>query len=458
MKDITIANICFGAKDNKGKVGYVPLGPLYVTAALEEQGYGVDFRDYLVAAHAFSEPMAPQSLLSFLDDSCPIVGIGCTSGTLPFVISSLSQLKKQHPEKTFILGGIGPTGVAEEIMRSFPFIDVVVKGEGEKTIVAVMDRLTSARGLQDVDGIVYWQGGAVRVNPARHWIEDLDKVPFPAYHRVNPHHYSIEGIASSRGCPYNCVFCDTAPFWGRRYRARSMGNVIREIEQLKDAYGIKEFEFVDDTFVLNRDRVFAFCDQVKKKKLDINWTCCGRIDLMDEKMMQVMAESGCMMIFYGMESGSDSILKRIKKMFTREKARAVIAQSARYFDIYVSFIWGFPFETMADFQDTIDCTAFISDLGGTPWLFSLAPLPMSLLYKEYRDKLVLSEEWFVNMAGPAREKIFDLVEKYPGIFSGFYRYQTDNFEEKYNIIKERGLMGQGAQTVFLDGLLVSKWE
>jgi radical SAM superfamily enzyme YgiQ (UPF0313 family) len=458
VKDITIANICFGARDSEGKVGYVPLGPLYVTAALEARGYGVDFRDYLVGSSAFAEPMAPQSLVSFLDDSCPIVGIGCTSGTLPFVISSLSRLKAQQPEKIFILGGIGPTGVAEEILQHFPFIDVVVRGEGEATVVELVGRLMSGREPADVEGIVYRHGDRVRVNPDRTWIEDLDEVPFPAYHQVNPHRYSIKGIASSRGCPYQCVFCDTAPFWGRRCRSRGVKNVIREMVHLRDTYGIREFEFVDDTFVLNRQRVFEFCERLKQEKPEMKWTCCGRVDLMDEELLKTMAEAGCSMIFYGMESGSDKVLKRIKKRFTREQARAVIAQTARYFDIYVSFIWGFPFETMADFRETIDCTAFVEDLGGTPWLFSLAPLPLSSLYREYRHTLVLSDGWFVNMAGPDRQKMVELVDKYPGIFSGFYRYPTEGFEEKYRFIKERGLMEHGAQTVFLDGLLASKWE
>jgi len=456
--DITIANICFGAADPEGKVGYIPLGPLYVSAALEGAGYGVDFRDYLVGSRAYSEPMSPGSLVSFLADPCDIIGLGCTSGTLPAVISALSSLKQQHPGITIILGGIGPTGAAEEIVKHFPFIDIVVKGEGEETIVEVVRALERGKGLNEVRGIVYRENGEFHVNPARRWIENPDRIDFPAYHKVDPTGYSITGIASTRGCPFECTFCDTAPFWGRCYRARSIGNVMAEIRFLYEEYGLRHFEFVDDTFVLKRERVYEFCRQIQKEKLDIRWTCCGRINLVDEEMLKMMADSGCTMVFYGMESGSDKILARIKKEFTRDQAKEVIARTAEYFDVYVSFIWGFPFETMEDFHQTIDCTSFVSQLGGTPWLFSLAPLPLSSLYEKYKDKLLFSREWCVNMAGSAGENQLRLLKKYPRVFCGFYRYDTPGFEEKFNIIRDRGLMEHGSQTVFLDGLIISKWD
>jgi radical SAM superfamily enzyme YgiQ (UPF0313 family) len=456
--DVTIANTCFGAGDPGGKVGYIPLGPLYITAALEKEGYEVDFRDYLVGSGAYSEPMAPDSLVSFLEKPCDIIGVGCTGGTLPAVISALSILEQQHPGKTVILGGIGPTGAAEEIVKHFPFIDIVVKGEGEATIVEVVNALARGKGLEKVRGIVYRENGVFRVNPPRPWIKDPDTIPFPAYHKIDPADYSITGIASTRGCPFDCTFCDTAPFWGRRYRARSVANVIEEIRFLDGEYGLRHFEFVDDTFVLKKERVYEFCRRIQKETPGIRWTCCGRINLVDEEMMKIMADSGCTMVFYGMESGSDKILARIKKEFTRERAKEVIARTAEYFDVYVSFIWGFPFETMEDFHETIDCTAFVSQLGGIPWLFSLAPLPLSSLYREYRDTLVFSEEWCANMAGSAGEKQLELLKKFPRIFCGFYRYDTENFREKFTIIKERGLMEHGTQTVFLDGLIVSKWE
>jgi radical SAM superfamily enzyme YgiQ (UPF0313 family) len=456
VKDITIANICFGVADGDGKVGYVPLGPLYVTAALEQAGYNVDFRDYLVGSSAYTDPMAPQSLVAFLRDSCRLVGIGCTSGTLPLVLSAVEMLKRERPEMIVFLGGIGPTGVAEEIIREFPSVDVVVKGEGELTVVELTERLLAGSGLEGVRGIVYRLDSRVKDGGRRCLIEDLDDVPTPAYGKVNPHSYSIAGIASSRGCPYDCLFCDTAPFWQRRHRSRSLDDVLGEIRFLKETYGIRDFEFVDDTFVLNRSRVIEFCRRLALEPLDITWSCCGRIDLMDEEMMRTMAVSGCRMVFYGMESGSDRVLAGIKKKFTRKQACAVIARSARYFDVYVSFIWGFPFETMADFQETVDCTTFVSELGGTPWLFALAPLPMSSLYRQYRDSLELQDGWYSNMGGD-REGAARVIRKYPGVFSGFYRYPTEAFDEKFALIKERGLMGDGEQTVFLDGLLVSKW-
>jgi radical SAM superfamily enzyme YgiQ (UPF0313 family) len=446
-----------GKKDSQGKVGYTPLGPLYVTAALEAAGFDVDFRDYQLEAHKVADPMNPAGFLSFLDNSRDIIGIGCNSGTLPTALAALETFKEKHPGKTVILGGIGPTGTAEEIIENFPFIDYVIKGEGEETTVELVKRLKNGKELKYVRGIVYREKGKLRMNPPRHLIAELDSIPLPAYHKIDPRDYSITGITSSRGCPYTCTFCDTSPFWGRKYRRRSVDNVISEILLLRDNYGIRHFEFVDDTFVMSREQVLEFCSRVKQDKLGVQWSCCSHINMMDGEMMKAMAEGGCTTVSYGMESGSDKILKQIRKEFNREQAKKVIAESVKYFDVMISFIWGFPFETMANFNETLECTEYVSRLGATPWLFSLAPLPLSSMYRQYKDALLFPGNGRGGIPGGG-EQFTRMLKSYPEIFSGFYRYPTANFEEKYDRVKERGLVEKNNQTVFLDGLLASKWE
>ena len=430
---LTLVNGVFEAEQR-----FSPVGPLYVAAVLEEHGWAVDFREYQL--NNFETPFAVDTFLSFLDDACDIIGISCYSDFLPVVLLAVEKLKQAQPGKFVILGGEGPTGVAAEILKHFPYVDMIVMGEGETTIVEVVDCLREGGDLRQVKGIGFRQGEEVVINPGRELVSDLDTIPFPAHEKVNLDAYQMVGMTSSRGCPFGCTFCDVAPFWGHRHRVRSVGNVIEEIKLLKQAYGQDTITFYDELFTFSRDRVLEFCRRLKNENLDIRWSCLARIDSMDEHLMQSMADSGCNMVSYGVESGSDKVQQAMKKRLTRQKIEEIISLSVKYFEyIQTFFVWGFPFETMADFQDTMELIAFVSELGTNPTVGYLAPFPLSRLCRENRESLRFSRKIYLDSHANKGREMTDLIEGYPTVFPGFYVWESALMEEKYEAAKRLGL-------------------
>jgi anaerobic magnesium-protoporphyrin IX monomethyl ester cyclase len=445
--DITLANV--GVSNPRT----LPVGPLYVAAVLDRAGYRVDFRDCTASSYWELDPGA---LAASLDDSAPVLGVGCISDTLPFVVAALADFKTRHPGATVILGGPGPTGVARGLVEAFPFIDVVVAGEGEDTMLETMRRLAGGNGggggagaaslavLADVRGVSYRADGEVRTNPARERIRDLDRLPLPLYDAVDLEKYPMVNIVSSRGCPYNCTFCDVAPMWSRKNFRRSVESVVDEIKYLRTRFGRRYFEFTDETFILSRDRVLEFCARLKREALDIKWSATGRVNLVTRDLLSEMASAGCEAMFFGIESGSDRVLERVRKDFTIGEAVEVLHTTREYMRPVASFIWGFPFETEEDLVRTLLLAVYLSQVGVDSRLSRLAPFPLMPLYQEYGDRLAWFEEPgpysgrepFRPAGYPAAVR--DLVTRYPRIFPFFHCFASDGLEEKARIVRSLG--------------------
>ncbi len=442
MSDLTVYN--YNILKPPYSIKYTPLGSLYLVSVLRDNGYNVDFKDF-----QFLSPPKRENILSFFEKSSDIIAISCMSNLLPQLILSINELKKRYPEKIIILGGPGPTVVAEEILKTSANVDIIVKGEGEKTIVELMDYLERNKDLKDVKGIVYREGNKIRTNPPRPRIENLDDIPFPAYDKIDINEYDIVSIASCRGCVYRCKFCPIPSFWNNRIRCRSLENVIEEIKLICDGYKRNYIKISDNVFHINKKRVFDFCNKLKKEKIDINWGCFGKIDLMNEKIMKKMSESGCNSIYYGIESGSDKVLKMINKGFSVKMAEDVLIKSKKYFsEIIASFIWGFPFETIEDFKKTIrlvEKLIFKSDINLS--LSFLIPQIGTPLYDNYKDNLVpyKSKTYFSYMGDTFSERvilldededIFEIFKNQPNIIVNYYHYKTPNFSQKVDIMEK----------------------
>ena len=448
-KDITIINFLLPVStgDPKNKtITVVPIGSLYVVSFLEKKGFSVDFKDYQL--NKFKNPFDSDSILSFLANSSDIIGIRSDSHLLPFLVYAIQKLKQKFPEKVVILGGPGPTSVAGTLIKNFPFIDIIVKGEGEYTILDLMRRLKKKEKLDGVKGIVFKKkDGSIKETPLRKRIENLDKLPFPAYYKLNPKDYQRINIITSRGCPFKCTFCDVAPFWQYRNISRSIDNVIKEIHYFQDIFHFKRFGFSDDNFVLNRKRVLEFCDKFKESGINAQWSAYGRVNLMDDILMEKMSKAGCYGIFFGVESGSNRVLKKIKKGFTVAKARKLIIRSTRYFEkVCASFMWDFPFESLNDFLKTIKLmNGLLKNPKIITQIFLLTPIASTALYQEYRDTLMFPKKEFGSLVYPVRKKlivekgILNLIKKYPEAFSFFYRFKSIEFDSKRDIIKSMGI-------------------
>lgn len=399
---------------------YLPLGLLYIAACLEREGYNVDFADYQTFSEALS--FDADLFVECLVDPAPIVGISCMSNLLPFSIHLAEKIRQAYPDRTVVLGGVGPSPVASEITRAFPFVDAVVEGEGELSMVEILRGKAHGHIQSDVP-------------------PDLDALPLPAYSLVDFDLYdAAPSIITSRGCPYKCAFC-TEPynFGGHGVRFRDVESVLDEIELVHERSGRNMFLFQDDILPLKPSRFRHLASGLRDLSFDIEWKCFGRVDLTTADIMREMAASGCVQIRYGIESGSNKTLERIQKGFTIEQAYEVAVESLDYFpSVHVSFIWGYPFERIAEFEETLHWVTRFEEAGITVLLFEFSPLPGSPLYREHRDRLIFSRDRYSSyvitgheevrkghyIADSAFDPIYQLIVDHPKIFSGFYQYES----------------------------------
>ncbi|MBU7013746.1 MAG: B12-binding domain-containing radical SAM protein [Theionarchaea archaeon] len=438
MSDISIIN----ASQVEHSQGAIPVGPLLITAVLEANGYSVRFKDY--QTYQAQKKLGFDTFHGFIEVPERIVGISAISSDLPTTLGAVAQLKNEHPDKIIILGGPGPTDIPVEILEHFP-VDIVVVGEGEETILDVMQALDTGRSLEKIDGIAYREHDHTILTPRRRRIQDLDSLPFPAYDKIEFRDYDyVGGVMTIRGCPYRCTFCSAHSVWEREITQRSVGNVIGELQILKEKK-VKNMFIYDDTFVIDPKRVVHFAEQLHEERIDIPWTCYGRINLMTPELLEVMGKNGCREILYGIESGSNNVLKKVNKKFTIEEASRVIEKTTHYTDVETSYIWGYPFETLEDFYDTLMAVFQQANMPHVkPRLALLSPLPKSTIYMEYKAHIKFpNDPEIAHRLGflLGREKLLQysevvaLVKKYPELFPSFYYFSHDLLQQKLELFK-----------------------
>lgn len=417
-----------------------PLGLLHLYSALKAHGYRVNLKD-LREIPAMENPVDhPEFIAEFLKDSAPVIGVSCLSHHLPMVISGLEIFSLKNPDTLIILGGMGPGGSPGEILREWPFLGVIVPGEGEHTLMDILSHYDGrGRSLSKVRGIWYRDGDRVICTPPSPRIEDLDLLPIPAYHLVDLRRTRRANLVTSRGCPFSCTFCSASTFWGRESRALSIPRIMEEIAMLQHDLGVTKIRIDDDLFVHDRKRVLQFCRALKSSGLSIEWGCYGRVDRMDRDLLEVMAESGLREIYLGIESGSEEVLRRIGKAFTPEQALQTVKIAAEYVPrIDCFFMWGFPFEEMEDFHKTLTLMVYLKEKHRVRLQYRfLVPYSTTPLFGEFRDSLHFSEEIiaFSDYRFFIRDHYKPMLRRFPEIFSAFHYIQSPDIPEKHRLIK-----------------------
>ncbi len=433
---------------------HVPLGPLYLTRALEDAGLSVDFRDYQCVDS--DEPFEMSVFLDFLRDPAPVIGLSCMANLLPFTILAMRALKQAYPDRTLVLGGVGSKAVEEQILARFPWIDVLCRGEGERTAIELLQAIRQGGDLGAVDGISYRSNGSIHHTPDRARITDLDAIPFPAFDKVDLKRYAGYGMMTSRGCPYLCTFCSVAPVWNLESYSRGPNNIVDEMEFLHREADVDLFLFQDEFFVSGKTQVMEFCRELSSRGIDVQWKAFGRVNLVDEEMMRAMAECGCVELRFGIESGSDRVLQAIKKGFTAAETLEVVPRAVEIFPrVDAFFVWGFPFETMEDFQQSLFQMVSFRMLGARilPSLLSL--LPQTEVFRVWSQKAELEfcpylfpEFVFtghevcrggrIELPQKHRE-YFDLITGNPDVFPGFFHIDlAGNVLPKLQLLRQFG--------------------
>lgn len=292
-----------------------------------------------------------------------LVGINCLSDYYPKVVE-LTKLLKDRGKKV-VIGGPHASVLPRETLLGTG-ADFVVVGEGEETMLELAEAIRDGKPTEGIKGLITRDGGVLVKRP---FIKDLDSLPFPDWAQMDPRTYKkaphggfvkkfpVAPITSTRGCPYECTFCASPEIWGRRIRYRSPENVVDEIGLLVNEFGVKEIHFEDDNLTLKRSHVEGICELILERKIKVSWATPNgiRVDTITPKLLKLMKRSGCYFIAFGIESGNESILKKIKK----ETDLATIThavQMAHKAGLMTQgfFIFGLPGETEATIKNTVN--------------------------------------------------------------------------------------------------------
>ncbi len=459
--DITLINLNmlfmrYGEEVDRER--HLPLGCLYLTRAMEDAGLAVDFRDYQMCEA--DDPFDMDVFLTFVADPAPVIGLSCMANLLPFTLLAMRALRSRYPDATLVLGGVGTNAVEDMVLRRFPWVDVICRGEGELTGPDLLSALRTGRDLAGVAGISFRSNGRIQHNADRSRITDLDAIPLPAFEKADLPGYEAYGMMTSRGCPYPCTFCSVAPVWNLQSYSRSPRNIVEEMAFLNAQVGADRFLFQDEFFVSSREHVLEFCRELSAAKLGVKWKAFGRVNLVDENMMQQMADCGCVELRFGIESGSDAVLRQTKKGFTAAESLDVISKAIPIFPrVDAFYIWGFPFETMDDFNQSLFQMISFRTMGARilPSLLSL--LPQTEIYRQWAPKAelefcpyLLPEFVFtgheissgVNVELPPRHReYFQLIQDNPDIFPGFFHIDlAGNVLPKLRLLRKFGFYPQ----------------
>lgn len=347
---------------NKKPLGYfslssLPLGLCYIAAALKLRGIPSRVLDMNITETSIDQ------LKEKLDQSKPdVVGITCFTSNYSNAVCVAKAVKAWNPKAFVVLGGVHATFMHTEILESVPEVDAVVCNEGEVTMCEIAEALEAGTAFSEINGLTYREGSAIQSTPPRNRLEDLDELPYPAFDLLEP---SVEDyiklygvrnfpIITTRGCPFECVFCSTSAFHGRKYRTRKVNSIVDEIQYLIGKYKIENISFVDDNFTMQKDRVVDLCNELKKRGVSIKWGCSSRVDQLPEDLIKTMAEAGCNSIFFGVESASQPVLDFIKKGFSVKQAQETVKLCEKLgVRTHVSFIIGLPGENTESLEEML---------------------------------------------------------------------------------------------------------
>lgn len=296
------------------------------------------------------------------------------------------------------MGGPHATFQGKDILATEKSVDLIVRGEGEETLLEIAKQPQTGTKLADIKGIMFRHGTEVVETPTRAFIKDLDALPWPAYNLVPIEKYWVQGqkllsVITSRGCPFKCPFCVATEMFGQQFRARSAKNVLDELQWLKEQYGAEGIAFQDDTLTFDKKRAMDICDGMIERKLNLRWGCGTRADVVTKELLQKMAQAKCDEVMFGIESGCERMRAELKRGVTNEHIQNAIkwAKETGMF-VTVSVILGYPGETKESLQETLDFVRKIEP--DDAWLCHATPFPGTHL-REIVEKngWKMSDDW-----------------------------------------------------------------
>ncbi len=406
-----------------------PIGLLSIAAYLEEHGIPVEVMDCYGAPSTIE-----QHASDILARNPDVVGFSCTTSSFLEGYAIAERVKEQRPDIRIVFGGAHACTVGPSLLDSFPAADFLVIGEGEVTFAELMT--SDFQNMAAIPGIGYRQDGKGVLSSVRENIPDLDSLPFPAYHLLPdfPKRYNLPlfsypkapntSIISSRGCPYQCSYCDRSVF-SKGFRFNSPEYIVEHLRYLHEKFGIRHVFFYDDLFTFDRKRVARFCTLMEEKQVPVGYNCIARLEHVDEELLSLLKRSGCWQVNFGIESGDPEILSQHRKLYELDqvgkKLKMVKDAGMRVKGL---FMMGFTGETEESIQRTIRyaLTLPLDEINVTKF----TPFPGAPIYSTIREFGEFTEDWpsmnclnFVFIPkGMTRERLEELYNEF---ISRFYR-------------------------------------
>ena len=371
-----------------------PLGLAFLAAALERAGVDVRVLDLVV------NPYGREWLADYLSEYQPDI-VGATSVTMSFdsAMAVLEDVKGINPEIRTVMGGPHVSFRAVESMKEFPALDFIIQGEGEESVVELTAAVARGSGFEDILGLVFRRDGGIVCTETRLPGIDVNSLPVPARHLLPLGRYRTLGMAismtTSRGCPFNCIFCVGRKMVGAKVRYRDPLKVVDEFEYLS-TLGFHQINIADDLFTANKKHCIDVCDEMLRRGIKSKWTSFARVDTVSPEVLFKMKEAGCTAVSFGVESGVPEILKTIRKGITLDQVIAAVKMCTDADVIpHASFILGLPGETPETIRQTVAFGERIKELGVSHGFHLLAPFPGTLIRDEHEayGLKILTDDW-----------------------------------------------------------------
>lgn len=360
----------------------MPLGLCYLAAVVRQRGHTVEILDCLAEGYKHREEIKGRTVYGLADSDIlkrieafgpELIGCSALFSCQSDMVDELCRLiKQQYPYVPMVVGGMHATVHPQELLAN-PAIDFVLRGEADFIFADLVDAIEGHKDFSQIDGIGYkTEEGQTIVREKIFFIQDLDLIPFPARDLLNIDLYYKAGLAhglvlkskkninfiTSRGCPATCIFCTIHQLWGRKFRARTAGNVLAELEQIKNQYGAEHIQFEDDNLTFDIERAKEIFRGMIKRKFNFLWNTPNGVALwrMDEEALQLMKKAGCYSVTFAVESGNQRVLTEVIKKPQRLDRVVPLIEYARKTGLNVGsfFVVGFPGETKDEIQDTFE--------------------------------------------------------------------------------------------------------
>jgi anaerobic magnesium-protoporphyrin IX monomethyl ester cyclase len=373
-----------------------PIGLLSIAAYLETRGVRVEIMDCYGAPASIEEHA--RDIVSRRPD---VVGFSCTTSSFLEGYAIAERVKESAPEVHIVFGGAHACSVGVSLLDAFPAIDFLVIGEGEVTFAELM--ASGCRNVATVPGVGYRLEGKGTLSGTRENIPDLDSLPFPAYHLITdfPRRYNLPlfsypkapntSIISSRGCPYQCSYCDRSVF-NRGFRFNSPEYIVEHLRYLNRNFGIRHVFFYDDLFTFDRKRVERFCVLMEEKRVPVTYNCIARLEHVDAELLVLLQRSGCWQVNFGIESGDPEILARHRKMYDLDQVKSKL-EMVKEAGMRVKglFMLGLPGDTEGSILRTIEYALSLplDEINVTKF----TPFPGAPVFRTIRDHGEFNEDW-----------------------------------------------------------------